>query len=514
MRNRFRGLLPLILVLLLLASGPLARSAVPALWGNLDSGPHAVGFRLFEERDPSRAIRLPSGIESRPVRVYVWYPAKPEPDAVTLTFGRYAALADDDIVLEPARERTAFSRRPLARSLGAERYAALLDQPVGAVEGSAAAPGSFPLVVIGQGLYYESPVTHAILAEVLASHGFVVATCPLVGTHSPLVSIDVLDLETQARDMEFVIGRARRLPFVDSGRLGLLGFDMGAHAGVIVAMRNPDVDAFVSLDASILFSDVLEIPVASPHFDPSLLRAPWFHATQRALVAPQPGYEGESLWDTASFSERTFVLVDGVGHVDFTSYTLIEGRSPVVGYWGPPREGAADNYALLMRYVEAFLSAHLEDDAAAREFLARDPQELSPGATMTLEHRAAARDRPTYADFLNESLAGEPSRAVELGRGLRGTPSADKLLEPFFLGRLGSHLHISWQLNEAGLAILELNTKLHPDAADAWAGLAQAQAMTGSNDLALVSLRKAIELDPTKEGLQGFLRFLESRAGE
>ena len=45
----------------------------------------------------------------------------------------------------------------------------------------------------------------ADLAEYLASHGFVVATSPLVGTHSPLVSLDVLDLETQARDMEFVI---------------------------------------------------------------------------------------------------------------------------------------------------------------------------------------------------------------------------------------------------------------------------------------------------------------------
>ena len=37
---------------------------------------------------------------------------------------------------------------------------------------------------------------------------------------------------------------------------------------------------------------------------------------------------------------------------------------------------------------------------------------------------------------------------------LRGTPSADKLLEPFFLDRLGSLLLISWQLEEAGLAIL------------------------------------------------------------
>ena len=50
------------------------------------------------------------------------------------------------------------SRRALARSLDPERFEALLQRPVVAIEKAEALEGPFPLVVIGQGLYYESPV--------------------------------------------------------------------------------------------------------------------------------------------------------------------------------------------------------------------------------------------------------------------------------------------------------------------------------------------------------------------
>ena len=85
---------------------------------------------------------------------------------------------------------------------------ALLAQTVRAVESAEPAEGMFPLIVLAQGRDDESPIAHAMLCELLASHGFVVATCPLVGTHSPLVSLDLVDLETQVRDLELVIGTA------------------------------------------------------------------------------------------------------------------------------------------------------------------------------------------------------------------------------------------------------------------------------------------------------------------
>ena len=79
------------------------------------------------------------------------------------------------------------------------------------------------------------------------------------------------------RSLEFVIAQARRFSFVSQDKLGVFGFDMGGMAGLILAMRNADVDAFVS-HAGILYPHPSGIPVASPHYDTLTLRAPWLHS--------------------------------------------------------------------------------------------------------------------------------------------------------------------------------------------------------------------------------------------
>jgi pimeloyl-ACP methyl ester carboxylesterase len=436
-----------------------------------------------------------------------------------MTFGHYADLASQDVwpdaVLDGARARTAFARRPLARSLEPERLAALLEQPVRAVEQAEAAPGRHPLIVVGQGLYYESPITHAALCEYLASHGFVVATAPLVGSHSPLVRLDVLDLETQVRDLEFVVARVRELPFVDGRKLGLLGFDMGGMACLILAMRNPDVDAFGSIDAGILFSlrEAIpsDIPAASPHHDASRLRAPWLHATQRPFGTPPAGYEGDYLFDTALHSERYLVLVDEVSHVDFTSYALIEDRKPMPGYWGPPRAGASARYEAVCLYLLRFFTAYLAGDPEARAFLARDPEDVVPEADLSVEHRAAAAARPTFSDLLNALLVGKIDEALATARDLAEVRPDDPSLQPAVLDRLGSHLLASWELAEQGFAILKLNVELHPESPEAWASLGEGHLWVGDDDRAMIHFRKSLELDPENEGVRRVLEWLEGK---
>ena len=256
-----------------------------------------------------------------------------------MRFARYAALADEDIwpaeIAGNLREELRFSRRAFARTLSPEGFEALLQQPVLAIENAEALEGPFPLIVIGQGLYFESPVAFAALSEYLAGRGFVVATCPLVGTNSPIVNHDAQGLQTEVRDLEFVIAQARRLSFVSPDKLGVFGFDQGAGVGLILAMRNADVDAFVSVSSGILYDAPIGELAASPDYDPLALRAPWLHS--HSTLDPQPpDSQPESLFDTAVYSERYLLLTEGLGHVDYTSYTLIEGRRPMPGYWAEP----------------------------------------------------------------------------------------------------------------------------------------------------------------------------------
>jgi tetratricopeptide (TPR) repeat protein len=505
---------------LLLAAGSVTAADTagePAPWGDLETGPYRVGFRLIEEQDSSRSIRIAGAnpeVRTRTVRVYLWYPARPAPEAEPMRFGRYAALADDDIwpgdILDGARERMAFSRRPLARSLAPERLDALLAQPVRAFENAESVPGPFPLIVVAQGLYYESPIAHAMLCEHLAGRGFVVATAPLVGTHSPLVSLDVIDLETQVRDLEFAIARVRALPFVDPQKLGVLGYDMGGMAGVVLAMRNPDVDAFAGIDAGILFGHPAGIPEASPHHDPSLLRAPWFHATQRLFGTTPEGFEGVGLFDAAVHSERFLLLTDGMGHADFNSYALIDDRDGVIGYWAPRSGGERERYEAVVGYLVAFFSAYLKGNKEGRAHLARDPEEVAPGLGFTLERRAAEALRPTYSDFLNALLVGDFEGAKKIARKLREQEPQHPLLRGPVINRLGYHLLASWELFDEAIAVFELNVEWEPETVNVYDSLGEAHMLAGNDELAILNFEKVLALDPENQRAQRILESLKT----
>jgi len=88
---------------LVLGAGSIAAAAAEAgetVSGSLPAGPYRVGFRMISEQDEARSIRVTGAktvIRPRPVRVYVWYPASPPAEARPMTFGRYAALADEDV---------------------------------------------------------------------------------------------------------------------------------------------------------------------------------------------------------------------------------------------------------------------------------------------------------------------------------------------------------------------------------------------------------------------------------
>jgi tetratricopeptide (TPR) repeat protein len=488
----------------------LAQRDAPVL--GLEAGDNAVGFQLLEERDASRIVT--GGVaetgRARPVRVYVWYPARR--GAQPVTFGRYAALADEDIwpaeIAGASRAHLQYSRRALARSLSPNDFQALLRRPMRASENAEPETGPFPLIALGQGLYYESPVALAALAEYLAGHGFVVATTPLVGTNSPLIKLDTQDLDNQVRDLELVVAHARERAFVDGERLGVLGFDMGGMAGVLLAMRNPDVDAFASLDAGILFEHESGLPRRSPGYDPAALRIPWLHATPPRGVRP-PSPAADSLVDTAIYSERYLLVTAGMGHVDFTSYALVEDRRAMTGYWPEPGAVAGvEGHKAVARHVLRFFAAYLSNDAASREALSAAP-EVS-GARMTLEHRAAAPAPIGYDELVSEVVAGRAADAVAQLRAAAATAPNHLLLEQLYLQRLAQTLLFTWGLGEEALPVIELLIERYPESVSGRFLLGEAHVLRGDHAAAIAAYERILEEFPGDAGAKARLESLRS----
>jgi len=471
----------------------------------LERGEYAVGFRLLEDEDRSRAVTGGArGVaHARPMRTYVWYPAATARRTQPLRFGRYAELASQDVwpqsISGTVREHLVYANGPLARSLPAASYSALLERPMHAVENAEPLTGPFPLIVIGLGLYYESPVTFSTTAEYLAGRGFVVATAPFVGTHVAVVKLDTQDLETQVRDLEFVIGRARQLPFVDGQRLGVLGFDLGGMAGLVLAMRNRSVDAFVSMDSGIQVPHPSGLPRSSTGYDPLALRVPWLHIAHPRNDQVAPGAETKPLFDEAANSDRYWLKTEALGHADYTSYALVEDRGAAVNYWEPATPARAAAHRVVADYVLQFFTAEL--DVGRLRFLEGDVRRDLADAGATLEHRAAAIPSIGYDELVRKIIGGEAGEAIAELRSLATTAPNHTLLTEFNLGRLCTSLLFTWNLAEQTLPLIEFMLEVYPTSPNAKMMLGETQSALGNTPAAIAAYEQLLDRFPSNPGV-------------
>ncbi len=482
----------------------------------LEPGPNSVGFQLLEGRDDSRAVTggIASTAHARPIRTYLWYPAKRA--ARPMNFARYAALADEDVwppeIAGSLRDELSFSRRPLARSLDPSAFEALLQRPVHAAENAKPLDGPFALIVIGLGLYYESPTAFAALAEYLAGRGFVVATAPFTGTDSPFVRTDLQDLETQVRDLEFVIAVARRLPFVSHDRLGVFGFDQGGMAGVILAMRNADVDAFASMDSGILYPHASGLPRSSPNYDPFALRMPWLHGMGNLDPSQPADSDKESLFDQAVHSNRYRLVVEGLPHADFTSYALVEDRHEMPRYWAVGTPAAAARHGFVAEYVYHFFAAFLNQDAESVAFLSRDPNDVFPGSNMRIAHREATPASITYDEFVQAVVAGRAEEAIDRLRSAVATEPSNVLFDEAHLLRLAFSLLYTWGLAEESVTVLEFAAERYPSSGQVQGRLFDAYLAAENYTRATELLGKYVEQNPDDARAKAQLEALRSKS--
>lgn len=512
----------IILVFLsLFVSLPVSADEVSPLWGKLDRGPHQIGFKLFEDWDFSRTYyakydyenKKHEGERARPIRVYVWYPAE-DSDISAMQLVKYFDLALDDFGPHQETDKKKFRNEiPLARGLTEKSLDALLKKKTAAKENASPKQGKFPLLVFGQGLYYESPITHSILCEYLASHGYVVATCPLIGTYSRLVNLDVVDLETQVRDMEFVISLMRKFEAVDPDKLGLLGFDLGGMSALVLAMRNTDVDAFASLDAGILFSHPSGLPRTSPHYNVERFRIPWIHMTRSEAVENIPQNDAiDFLYETKKYGDSYLLLFDDTRHVDFTSYSMFEIETPVPAYWGPVKGFPQRRYETICKYVLYFFSAYLLDNRKGLDFINKKFDKSSyPEVSFIIEKRSGHKAPPTFDDFIRLIFEDSFSRAYLLFKQAEQKFPDSELYDEAKINLLGYKFLYFWGNVDHAIKIFKLNVKNHPQSFNVYDSLGEAYMVNGQIEYAIKNYEKSLELNPDNTNALEILEQLKKK---
>jgi pimeloyl-ACP methyl ester carboxylesterase len=111
---------------------------------------------------------------------------------------------------------------------------------------------TFPLILVAQGNGQDA-ADQAVLAETIASHGYVVASVPSPMIRQPMTDQSQIAsfAEQQADALAAAMLRIGRIFRTRSNRVGVIGHSFGVRAALLLAMRNRSIGALVSLDSGI-----------------------------------------------------------------------------------------------------------------------------------------------------------------------------------------------------------------------------------------------------------------------
>lgn len=329
----------------------------------LPTGNYSVGFRWRVREDATRTFTSKSGATGpRPIRVFVWYPARAARGKQPITFRGYVEAEGRGIPDAAPR----FGDMVGGIALSETQLQAILDSPTRAIADAAAAAGRFPLVLLGGGLngtaYHDT-----MLAEYLASHGYVVAALSSVPEREgERLQFNKSGLGLIVGDLQFALRELAKDSQVDIKRLGFAGWSVGGVALAALAARDTRVDAFVSLDSGLSYDYGLPLldeyfPARQPRLTPILdLRG---LAPGRFVVARDAKY-----FDSVP-GEVLRVDIASLNHAQCTSLALLVSTVTGVGDKADSRNG----HRALAAYTKAFLDRHVRGDRRADAFLNRHP---------------------------------------------------------------------------------------------------------------------------------------------
>jgi dienelactone hydrolase len=506
------GTSPAVLCLLLLTPALEAQSFLD--WKGLKAGPHGVGFRAVATADATRSFQTPTdyfgrprpGFGNRPVQVSVWYPAQKDPGAAPMTYGDYVAL----LAWELGPARTGEADRQSAREQfirmsglpvtpqGRAAFERLWAEKVWATRDAKPAPGKFPVLISAPGQGYPA-FDNSVMAEFLASHGFVVLAAPSAGSDGRDMPGGPLAMETGSRDMEYLLGFAQALAQVDPDRVAAMGFSLGGSSAALFALRNARVKALVSLDGVLRDDRTLTELKVFPWFLPGRLRAPllWIACGPGNSL---PGFGEGSFPEEARYAEVVKAVFPGLLHHDFSSMSSLQRRraQDATKDW----TSATASYEAASRLILAFLQSRLN---GVERGLDQEPANLC-----RVTSRPARKAPPTPMDFRETAARDGFASASELVQTVRreAPDSLPLFEEPMVL--LGYEA-LGASDTKLALQVFALTVETFPDSIDGSYGLGKACVAEGfleDAELHYGAARSKVEKDPNlpaaqKEGILG-----------
>ena len=486
-----------------------AAGSTAAVWGGLEPGPYAVGFKTIEKYDYSRTFQPAKdyygnpveGGKGRPIQVCIWYPAVPT-DGPRMVFSEYSFPYPSDPGFFPLLsqlQNREFNTLYFFMGNNQAQVSNLMNLELMAVRDAAEAAGTFPLIVYHGG-ERSGYCQNVVMCEYLASHGFVVATTHTVGMTAPNPSDRQSDLEAVIRDKEFVVASMREQAGVDCERLGLIGYDYGGVTALLHQMRNYSVGAVATLQGRILNSGGATMLKTNAGYEPLRLQAPWL---QIYTENPQMAVD-LSVVDSMKYSKRYSLRAPHLRPNEFSTYGVMAAVMGIDTTRAPQTVPQA--HAAVCQYLLKFFDAHLRNNEASLAWLGNSPETNGFGdQEMTLATAQGEPVPPTQDQFVTIIQTYGLERARELATRFDLINPRNPILSDANFTRLGYEFLLRGEVAPA-LQLFQWGVTAYPGSANAWDSYGEACAANGDLELALANYRKAQETMPLDSTLSPQMR--------
>ena len=469
----------MILMLLLALYLPQNSSAqISKLLGNLEPGSYTVGFKVVNKYDYTRAYKPIMNnknevveVSARPMQILIWYPAKYKDNNSKAQLKEYLELdireENFDNPSEDAKKKNIKEWVDYFSSIGGANFNAdkLIKVQTTATKNAKVARGSFPLIVYGAG-GYSSAFDNFVLCEYLASHGYIVVASPSVGMYSHDITINPIGLETQTRDMEFLVGFIHDFPSVDMNKLAAMGWSWGGLAGMLLQMRNPNVDAVLSLDGSIAAHE--DKAEQMPFFNVSNIRVPYMFMSAEATFD-----ELVNFYEKVKYSDAYLLKFHHLKHEDFGSFNYV-----IRNFVTKPKDvdliKKRLSYELMSRSALHFFDAYLKDKNESLVYLKREhTNEKSPLDLVSVTFKESFPLPPTEENFFDLIQEKGFDEAYSIYKAVKARDPVHIIFEELDLTNLAFILFDDLNRKSEAIKIMKLNIEEYPKSYKSYGYLAR-----------------------------------------
>ncbi|WP_299765584.1 alpha/beta hydrolase [uncultured Dokdonia sp.] len=480
----------------------------------LKNGKYTVGFKHYTATDSTRMYISKPDINAsatfRPIPISIWYPS----DSTIENEQSLSVLN----YMEVLKEEEEWEHLPNYFLLDWFYYKNTSENQAHLKEGTTAfkdipyAKGAFPVIIYAPS-FQASSIENFALCELLASHGYIVISSPSRGTVSKQFQKLERGIETQARDLEFLIKEIAHYPISDMNHVGTMGFSFGGLSNVLLQMRNTVIKANMSLDGTIRYRhDLLK---STPFYDMTKATIPFMHLAQKEIPTaimkeqniPDSLNTHFTFYDELTESDAYKIRLHHLSHSYFSTLGVLFQERDL-------KQDKSDSeimasYKIATIYSLQFFNAYLKNNKTSLKFITNSAQENHISEELiTIDSKKAQKPLYTFFDFLASAKHQEYKNMSSLYSNVKNKHPELEIPEGN-LNTLGLQLIFDRSKAAKGIAVFEFAITLYPTSANLYDSLAEGYLYLGDIENAKKNFKESLILNPENQNAISRLQQLE-----